>query len=215
MSRMRRLFVIEVIVPPLVPSLSMRRTTEVASEYSGRVVGRLETERLTLRPWREEDAEAALGVYGAAGVARWLDPAMDLVPDVHAMRLVLQQWIAEDGRLISPAGRWAVVLRQDHRVVGGATLLPLPPGNEDLEMGWQLDPAVWGRGYAAEAGRAIAAWAFAEGCDEVVAVARVTNARAAATARRIGMQWVGETEKYYGLRLQVFRLRPTDLDESP
>ena len=52
-------------------------------------------------------------------------------------------------------------------------------------------------------------------CDEVVAVARVTNARAAATARRIGMQWVGETEKYYGLRLQVFRLRPTDLDESP
>lgn len=35
-------------------------------------------------------------------------------------------------------------------------LLPLPPGNEDLEMGWQLDPAVWGHGYAAEAGRAVA-----------------------------------------------------------
>ncbi|GFJ95034.1 hypothetical protein [Phytohabitans rumicis] len=33
-----------------------------------------------------------------------------------------------------------------------------------------------------------------------------------ATARRIGMQWVGETEKYYGLRLQVFRLRPADLE---
>jgi hypothetical protein len=26
------------------------------------------------------------------------------------------------------------------------------------------------------------------------------------------MEWVGETEKYYGLRLQVFRLRPADLD---
>ena len=186
----------------------------MASEYSDRVAGRLETERLTLRPWREDDAEAALGVYGAADVARWLDPAMDLVPDVNAMRLVVQQWIAEDGRLISPAGRWAIVVRQDHRVIGGATLLPLPPGNEDLEMGWQLHPDFWGRGYAAEAGRAVAAWAFAEGYDEVVAVARVTNARAAATARRIGMQWVGETEKYYGMRLQVFRLRPTDLDES-
>jgi hypothetical protein len=25
------------------------------------------------------------------------------------------------------------------------------------------------------------------------------------------MEWVGETNKYYGLRLQVFRLRPSDL----
>ena len=80
------------------------------------MAGWLETGRLTLRPWREDDAEAALGIYGAAGVARWLDPAMDLVPDVHAMRLVLQQWIAEDTRLISPAGRWAIVQRQDDRV---------------------------------------------------------------------------------------------------
>jgi hypothetical protein len=26
------------------------------------------------------------------------------------------------------------------------------------------------------------------------------------------MEWVGETEKYYDLRLQVFRLRKGDLD---
>jgi RimJ/RimL family protein N-acetyltransferase len=176
---------------------------------------RLETERLILRPWREEDAEEALAVYGETGVARWLSPAMDRVPDVHAMRLVLQQWIAEDARLVSPAGRWAIELRDEHRLVGGAVLLPLPPGNDDLEMGWQLSPQVWGHGYATEAGRALARWAFAEGFDEVLAVARVTNSRAAATAQRIGMEWVGETEKYYGLRLQVFRLRPGDLREPP
>jgi RimJ/RimL family protein N-acetyltransferase len=179
------------------------------------VAERLETERLILRPWRQEDVDAALGVYGEAGVARWLSPAMDRVPDVDAMSLVLQQWIAEDARLVSPAGRWAIELREDHRVVGGAVLLPLPPDNDDLEMGWQLNPQVWGRGYATEAGRAVAGWAFAEGFDEVLAVARVTNARAGATARRIGMEWVGETEKYYGLRLQVFRLRPADLDRPP
>ena len=100
-------------------------------------------------------------------------------------------------------------------MVRGAVLLPLPPGNEDLEIGWQLNPQVWGRGYATGAGRTLARWAFAEGFDEVLAVARVTNARAGATARRIGMERVGETEKYYGTRLQVFRLRPADLDASP
>jgi hypothetical protein len=28
------------------------------------------------------------------------------------------------------------------------------------------------------------------------------------------MDWVGETEKYYDMRLQVFRLRPSDLDDE-
>jgi RimJ/RimL family protein N-acetyltransferase len=40
---------------------------------------------------------------------------------------------------------------------------------------------------------------------------RPANKRAVAVARRIGMEWVGETEKYHNLRLQVFRLRPGDL----
>src|SRR5439155_7184054 len=175
---------------------------------------RLETARLILRPWREKDAPEALDIYGESGVARWLSPAMDLVPDADAMRLVLQQWIAEDARLVPPAGRWAIERREDGRLVGGAGLLPLPPGNADLEMAWQLSPREWGHGYATEAGRAMARWTFDEGFDEVLAVARVTNSRAAATARRIGMEWVGETEKYYGMRLQVFRLRPGDLEEA-
>ena len=171
----------------------------------------LVTQRLTLRPWSVDDAEQALGVYGDAAVARWLSPAMDTVPDLSAMRLVLQQWTAEHERLQSPAGRWAVELRSEKLVVGGAGLLPLPPRGDDLEMGWQLHPTVWGQGYATEAGRAIARWAFDEGYDEVLAVARPANSRARATAGRIGMEWVGETEKYYGMRLQVFRLRPADL----
>jgi RimJ/RimL family protein N-acetyltransferase len=176
------------------------------------VAGRLTTERLVLRPWELDDAEAALAVYGDAGVSRWLSPAMDTVPDLGAMRLILQQWIGEDQRLFSPAGRWAIERQDDKRVIGGAVLLPLPPGGDDLEMGWQLHPDAWGQGYAVEAGRAVAQWAFDEGFDEVLAVARPANAKAGATARRIGMQWVGETEKYYGLRLQVFRLRPADLE---
>lgn len=176
------------------------------------MVGQLDTERLVLRPWRIEDAEAALGIFGAPGVARWLSPAMDRVGDVNAMRLVLQQWIGEAARLVPPAGRWAIELREDHRLVGGGILLPLPPRGDDLEMGWQLHPEVWGQGYATEAGGALARWAFDQGADEVLAVVRPANTRASGTARRIGMEWVGETEKYYDMRLQVFRLRPGDFE---
>jgi RimJ/RimL family protein N-acetyltransferase len=171
---------------------------------------RLVSERLVLRPWNVGDAEAALSAYGDAEVARWLAPAMDRVPDAAAMRLVLQQWVAEDSRMLPPAGRWAIELRQGGGLIGGATLLPLPP-DEEFEMGWQLHPHAWGRGYAAETGLALARWAFEQGIEQVIAVVRPANTRATATVRRIGMEWVGETEKYHQLRLQEFRLRPGDL----
>lgn len=171
---------------------------------------RMITERLVLRGWNAGDAEAALGAYGDGQVARWLAPAMDRVADVAAMRVLLQQWVAEDARMMAPAGRWAIEAREDGRVIGGATLLPLPP-DEEFEMGWQLHPRAWGRGYATEAGLALAQWAFGQGIEQVVALVRPANKRAAATVRHIGMEWVGETEKYHNLRLQEFRLRPGDL----
>jgi RimJ/RimL family protein N-acetyltransferase len=171
---------------------------------------RLVTERLVLRPWEPDDAGAALGAYGDAEVARWLTPVMDRVRDEAAMRVVLQQWVAEDARLLTPAGRWAVELRDGGQLVGGATLLPLPPDDE-FEIGWQLRPDAWGHGYATETGIALARWAFTQGIDQVIALVRPANTRAVAVVDRIGMDWMGETEKYHHLRLQEYRLIPADL----
>ena len=81
---------------------------------------RLITDRLVLRAWQPDDAAAALGAYGDAEVSRWLTPAMFQVPDEAAMRLVLQQWAAEDARMFTPAGRWAVELGDGGRLIGGA-----------------------------------------------------------------------------------------------
>jgi RimJ/RimL family protein N-acetyltransferase len=139
---------------------------------------------------------------------------MDAVRDRHAMRLVLQHWVGESHRSVAPTGRWAIELTEESRVIGGIALLYLPPGGTDLEIGWQLAPDVWGHGYAAEAGHEVAHWALGyPGVDEVFAVIRPNNTRGAATAERIGMEWVGETDKYYELQLQVYRLRAGDLDQ--
>ncbi len=180
-------------------------------EHRVTVEGRtIRSPRLTLRPWTLDDAETAIAVYGEADVARWLSPAMDRVADVDRMRSVIEGWLAED--LEPPQGRWAVVLTSSGELVGGVAVLPLPPYGEDLEVAWQLAPHAWGQGYAAEAGHAVAHHAFASGVDELFAVVRTQNGRGAATAQRVGMEWVGETEKYYDLRLQVFRLRKGELD---
>jgi RimJ/RimL family protein N-acetyltransferase len=169
------------------------------------------TERLVVRQWEVADADAALAIYGAAEVTRWLTPAMDRVSDAPAMRAVLQAWTEAQPNMPAPRGRWAVQRRDDDEVIGGMTIRLLPPYGEDLELSWQLRPEAWGHGYAVEAGQAVIRWAFTQEIDELFAVARPNNTRAVATARRLGMEWVGETTKYYELRLQVFRIRPSDL----
>jgi hypothetical protein len=46
---------------------------------------------------------------------------MGKVGDLAAMRLLLEQWKADDARMTTPAGRWAVELRSNEQVIGGAT----------------------------------------------------------------------------------------------
>jgi len=149
----------------------------------------LTTERLVVRGWQLADAGDALSVYGAEKVTRWLTPVMGRVADEDSMRAVLQAWTEDQPNMLPPRGRWAVQLKNTGEVVGGVSVRLLPPYEEDLELSWQLKPAAF-------------------------AVARPHNKRAILTAERLGMQWVGETDKYYDLRLQVFRIRPSDLLED-
>ena len=172
----------------------------------------IRTERLVVRPWRAEDAEDAVGVYGDEDVARWLSPVMQRVEDLAQMRKLLAEWERQEDQMQAPAGRWAVERRSDGRVVGGIALMVIPPWEQDLEFAWQLAQDARGQGYAVEAASALARWAFGHpGTDEVFAVVHATNQAGTSMARRLGMEWVGETEKYYERTLQVYRLRQADL----
>lgn len=171
----------------------------------------LRTARLDLVPWTPEQAAEALPIYGRAEVARWLTPAMQPVGDEEEMRQAIERWIATDDEDTPPTGHWAVRLRSEGVVVGSIALRRLPPAHEDLELAWQFAPEHWGHGYATEAAYAVARWGFERSAHELYAVARPGNERATRLAERLGMAWVGETDKYYGLRLQVFRVRPPEL----
>jgi RimJ/RimL family protein N-acetyltransferase len=173
----------------------------------------IQTHRLLLRPWRLADETAAREIYGSPEVAHWLCPAISTIADSSDMRRRLSVWMAESDTAGLPLGRWAITDKQSGQVIGGVALLPLPPGQSDLEIGWQVAPARWGHGYGAEAGHAVAHQAFEKaGLSEVFAVVRPGNHRGVATARRVGMEWVGETTKYYGLSLDVYHLWKADLD---
>lgn len=171
----------------------------------------LETDRLRVREWTVDDATVAVEIYGDERVSRWLSPAMAPVRDTAEMAGLLGRWTREQSEVGPPCGRWAVERTDDGVLVGALVLRRMPPYDEDIEIAWQLAPAHWGHGYATEAARALARWAFSQSAHELFAVVRPANERGVAMAKRLGMEWVGETDKYYDLHLQVYRLRPTDL----
>jgi [ribosomal protein S5]-alanine N-acetyltransferase len=171
----------------------------------------LTTQRLVLEPWTADDAADGLAIFGHEKVTRWLAPAMAPIRDESEMRAAIERWGREDSDVDPPVGHWAVRSRDGGDLLGSVTLRRMPPHQEDLELAWQFVPDHWGQGYATEAARAVADWAFRNSAHELFAVTRPANQRAERLARRLGMQWVGETDKYYGLRLQAFRLWPSDL----
>lgn len=171
----------------------------------------IETERLVLRPWMEGDAEEALSIYGSQQVSRWLTPDLRAVRTPEEMQTVLRRWSDVDDR--SVVGHWAARSRRDGAVVGGLSLQYAPPGGDSVTITWQLAPTAWGNGYATEAGAALIRWAMHErGVIEVFAVVQPDNERAAATAERIGMEWITELGHLTQGRYQVYRIRHGDLD---
>jgi ribosomal-protein-alanine N-acetyltransferase len=173
----------------------------------------LRTKRLLVRDWSAADAEAALKLFGHETLQRWVPEIADLpdIPDDAVMQEVLKRWAVEQGDMAPGTGRWALVALDGGALVGTISLLPMPVPEADVEIECQLAPEYWGRGYITEAAWALAHWAFEHSLVELFAFVPPDNARAAATARRIGMEWVGESDKYHGQSLQVFRLRPDDL----
>lgn len=168
------------------------------------------TARLHARPWSPAtDAQAAYAIYSRPEVTSTLASIPVPLSSPEQARDYLTAWARPFDH---PAyGVWAVQPSQGGVPIGTAFVRPLPPDEVDVEIGWHLHPDAWGHGYATEIGLAAAEHAFRHGVAEVYAVIRPGNARSTAVARRLGMQYVGCTDKYYRLELDVFRLRPADL----
>jgi len=67
-------------------------------------------------------------------------------------------------------GIWAVEDRESGRFVGRCGLQVHRLWPDDVELGWGIDPELWGRGYASEAATAALEHAF-----ETVALPRVVS----------------------------------------
>ncbi len=146
----------------------------------------IETERLILRPWREEDrGDLAAMVADPATMVDYPQPQTRAESDVR-----FQRYRATFER----AGyvRWALRLRESGDFVGYCGIQPLEPDHpigEGSEIGWRLRRVHWGKGLASEAARASLRDGFERcGMTLVYSYTTTVNARSQAVMRRIGLE---------------------------
>jgi len=149
-------------------------------------VDRLPTDRLLLRRWRPSDRAPFAALNADPEVMRWFPVTLSRdASDALADRI--ETAFERDGW-----GLWALEERASGRFLGFTGLAR--PGFEAhftpaVEIGWRLARDAWGRGYATEAARAAAAFAFGEaGLDALVSFTAQGNERSRAVMRRLGMR---------------------------
>ena len=145
------------------------------------------TERLLLRPFAPDDLDALIAIHGDPGVVRYL--YWD-VRDRDELRGVLEE---KAGRTaLAKAGdalNLAAVTADTGELVGDMTLFWHSEEHRAGEVGYMIDPAQQGRGYATEAARAMLRLGFEElGLHRITGRIDARNTASARVLERLGMR---------------------------
>ena len=146
---------------------------------------RLETERLVLRRWTDDDLAPFAAINADPEVSRLLRGPLDRA---RSDALVER---AETSFETLGYGLWATEVRATGELIGFVGLARQTfeaHFNPSVEVGWRLSRSSWGHGYATEGGLAALDFGFeAVGLEEIVSITTVTNERSRAVMRRLGM----------------------------
>ena len=152
----------------------------------------LETERLRLRMFRDDDLDAYARIVADPEVMRYLGDGqtLDRVGAWRQIAMILGHWT------LRGYGLWAVEERATGALIGRIGCYN-PEGWPGFEVGWVLARAYWGKGYATEGARRALEYAFRElGRDHVISLIYPANAASTRVAERIGEKLEGRTSLY-------------------
>lgn len=140
----------------------------------------LETDRLILRGWREDDLDAYAAMMADAEVMRFLGGVMARNDAWRGMASMIGHWV------LRGHGMWAVERKSDGVLIGRIGV-QRPESWPSEEIAWTLGRPYWGQGYATEAAKASRDWGFKNlPVPQLVSLIDAENLASQAVARRLG-----------------------------
>jgi RimJ/RimL family protein N-acetyltransferase len=145
----------------------------------------LETDRLLVRPWRDDDRAAFAALTHDPDVMRYVHAGL---PYTDAE---VDEWFSRQARQLKEHDvcMGALFEKASGRLIGLAGTQPLGTTGQ-LEIGWILAREAWGHGYATEAGGAAMQHVLETlGQPRVVAIIDPDNEPSKRVAERLGMSY--------------------------
>ncbi len=155
----------------------------------------LKTDRLILREMTDADVEPLLKVLGDPAAMRYY-PAPYTREGVEGWVRRSQERYRDQG-----FGLWTVVLNETGEVVGDCGLtLQIVLGQEELEIGYHIQPEHQGVGIATEAARGCLEWGFRNTrLNRIISMMNVENLPSRRVAEKVHVRFLGECGERAGL----------------
>ncbi len=146
----------------------------------------IETERLILRIWKQDDLESFAQLNSDPNVMEYMPKCLNKA-ETETFHSRIQAHIQRHG-----FGLFACELKETNKFIGYVGLnIPSFEAHFTpcVEIGWRLSFDYWGKGYATEAARAVLSFAFENlALDEVVSFTVPNNLRSRKVMEKIGMK---------------------------
>lgn len=158
----------------------------------------IETTRVCLRRFETEDLDAYhKAIFADPDVMKYLPGGVPRPRERTA--LVVDHFLNSYARV--GFGGWAMIERASGQLIGHCGLQYIPE-SEDIELFYAIASRWWGQGLTTEAAQAVLAHGFgALGLTEICAVAVPENTASRRVMEKIGMRYIGVTDRYYAARL--------------
>jgi RimJ/RimL family protein N-acetyltransferase len=145
----------------------------------------IETHRLNLRRWKPSDREAFYKMNSDPLVMEFMPNRLTREESDRLMDRIEEHFEKHHFGLYA-------VEEKGSGLLAGFTGLSIPPFESHftpcVEIGWRLDKAFWGKGYATEAASALLAMGFNQlGFREIVSFTSLLNQRSVSVMKRLKM----------------------------
>lgn len=148
----------------------------------------IETDRIRLRQWRDEDWEPFAAMNCDPAVMEYLGPALTRQDSDAAIDKQMALMKKDE-----PAF-WAAATRSDDKLIGciGVKTVTFEAAfTPCYEIGWRLAKEHWGKGFATEGAKAALALAFSRwNISEIYSFTVLANTKSQAVMQKIGMSRV-------------------------
>lgn len=170
----------------------------------------LETERLYLRPYKEEDCERLSEIYSDEEVMKYIGRGGAVSKD--QTKKGINAWI---NRLYPEYGFgiWALIDKKNDLLIGHCGFNKLPE-DAGTEIAYLLAKDYWGKGIATEISKATLKYGFANlKLNRIVALAYPQNVSSINVIRKLGMKPAGE-KTFFDTDFLFFEIENESLRES-